>query len=149
VTALRLDQFAGTRIEGTISVSSAALNELLATDDSPLRGATLEVAPDNQLVVHYGLLHATATLPEAIDTGASPRVTLTLASLLVAMGLKAALRQPYVEVRGRRLTISLADVPQLRPMRELWPCVRRVDLSTDRDAIRARIVFSTNEVIDA
>ena len=149
MTTLRLDQFAGTHVEGAITVSAAALNELLGTGASPLHGATLDVMPGNQLVVRYGVLHATATLPAAIDTGASPRITVTLASLLVAMGLKAALRQPYVEVSGRRLTICLADVPPLQSIRELWPYVRRVELSTDRGAVRAHFVFSMSEVIDA
>jgi hypothetical protein len=125
------------------------LNELLHVGPSRLGDVNLAVAPDNQIVVHYGVVHATATLPPAIEAGPSPRLTLTLASLVVALALRAAVREPFLSFSGRRMTISLADVPALQPMRDLWPHVRRVGLSTNGKGVRVHVAISIDEAIDA
>jgi hypothetical protein len=103
----------------------------------------------NRLVVRYGVLHATATLSTALEVGPSPRLTLTLASFVVAVALKAALRQPYVTISGRRVTVHLADVPALQSIRGVWPHVRRVDFSTRRGTVQADVLFAVDEDVHA
>jgi hypothetical protein len=130
-------------------VSETALNELLSRDVSRLRGATLELGPDNQVVVRHGIVRATATLRQAVDMGSSPRATVTLASVIVAMGLKALLREPYIQVRGRELTIHLAAVPALEPFRPIWPYVRRIEVTTERGRLRLHFELIVTGVSDA
>ena len=146
---MQLTQFAGTRVDGTIELSEAAMNELLHAGPSRIGDVTLEVAPGNQIVVHYGVVHATATLAPEIETGPSPRLTLTLASLVVALGLRAVLREPFVSFSGRSLTITLADVPALQSMRDLWPHLKRVALSTTAGGVSVHFEVSVSEAIDA
>jgi hypothetical protein len=130
-------------------VSAAALNELLNIEGSRVRGATVEVRPDNQIVFRHGVVHATVTLPHAVEVGASPRATLSLASVMVALALKAMLRQPYVQIHGRHLTIHLAEVPALHSLRTVWPHVRRVEVATEPEGVRLRVVFTVTGAIDA
>ena len=146
---MHLAQLTGTHLEGTLNVSAAALNELLNVKGSRLRGATVEVQPDNEIVFRHGVVRATVTLPHAVEVGSSPRATLSLNSVMVALALKALLRQPYVQVQGRHVTIHLAEVPALQSLRTVWPHVRRLEVATEREAVRLRVVFTVTEVIDA
>jgi hypothetical protein len=130
-------------------VSAVALNELLNLADSRLRGATVEVGLDNQVVFRHGVVRATATLPYTVEVGSSPRITLSLASVVVALALKALLRQPYVHFQGRHLTIHLAEVPALQSWRAVWPHVRSVEVATEREGVRLRVVLTVTEVTDA
>jgi hypothetical protein len=130
-------------------LSGAALNELLNSPDSPVRGGAVEVRPDNQIIFRQGIVRATVTLPNTVEVGASPRITLSLASVMVGLALKAFLRQAYIEVRGRYVTIHLADVPALESLRAVWPSVRRVELATEREGVRMRVVFIVSEGVDA
>ena len=148
MTTLRPDLFAGTHIDGTFFLSEASLNELLRAG-APVDGATVSVGADNQLVMRYGILQAAATLPPSIETGASPRLTLTLASFVVAIALRAALRQRYLSISGRRLTIDLANLPGLEAVRPFWSHVRGVDLATDGRNVRVRVVFAIDEDVHA
>ena len=132
---MQLKHFFDTHVAGALKLSEAALNELLNTTESPVRGATISVAPDNEVVIRYGMLHARVTLPHVIDVGAAPRVRLRLASLLVGVAVSAALRQPYIRVSGREITIALADVPALHGFREMWPYVKSAGLRTDGRAV--------------
>jgi len=147
--ALYLAQFAGTHVQGTVNVSEAALNELLSSAGSRLRGATLRIGPDNQVVVRHGIVRATATLPQAIDMGSSPRATVSLASVIVAIGLKALLREPYIQMHGRELTIHLAAVPALEPFRPIWPSLRRIEVTTERGRLRLHFELIVTGVSDA
>jgi hypothetical protein len=146
---VHLAQLAGTQVQGTVRVSEAALNELLNSDTSRLRGATLQIAPDNRVVFRHGIVRAAVTLPYVIETGPSPRATLSLASVMVAMALKALLRQPYLQVHGRELTIHLAAVPALERFRPIWPYLRRVAVATERGGLRLHFEFIVTEVSDA
>ena len=136
-------------MEGSFKMSAATLNELLNIEGSRVRGATVEVRPDNQVVFRHGVVRATVTLPHAVEVGSSPRATLSLASVMVALALKALLRQPYVQVQGRHLTIHLAEVPALHALRSVWPHVRRVEVATEREVVRLRVVFTVTGDIDA
>jgi hypothetical protein len=142
---VQLDQFCGTQIAGTLKVSEAALNELLDTKESPLPGATISVAPDNEVVFRYGVFRARVTLVPWVEVGATPRIRLQLASLLVRLALSRALRQPYIRVSGREVTISLAAVPALHGWREVWPYIKSAGLRTDGGAIVIDFTFSMTE----
>jgi hypothetical protein len=142
---VQLDQFLGTQIAGALKTSEAAMNELLNAKGSPLRGGTISLAPDNEVVFRYGVLRARATLIGVIDVGAAPCIRLRLASLFVGVALSAVLRQPYIQVNGRQVTISLTDVPALNRLRDLWPCVKSADLRTEGGAIVMVFTFSVTE----
>lgn len=139
------EQLVGTEVEGVLKVSEAALNELLHIEGSPLRGARLTVTAGNQVVVRYGVLHARAGEPQIVWVGSSPRLILSLTSLIVALALKAALRQPYVEVHGRRLVIHLQDVPALSGWRNLWSHFRRLEVALDGAGVRLQFGLTITE----
>jgi hypothetical protein len=140
VDTFRLEPFTGSHVEGTIAVSAAAVNEILRTSGPPLADVTLELRPGNQLIVRYGILHASATLEPEIEAGASPRVAVTLASFAIALALRAAVRQPFLSFSGRRLVINLAEVPALAGARGLWPHLRQAGFSTDEAGVRVDLI---------
>ncbi len=142
---MQLNQFVGTQLAGALKISEAALNELLNTKESPVRGAAISLASNNDVVFRYGMLRARVTQIRVIDVGAAPRIRLLLASLFVGLALSAALRQPYIRVNGREVTISLADVPALHGFREVWPYVTSAGLRTDGRAIVMDFTFSVME----
>ena len=143
---LPLGSLRGTNVEGTIQLSEATVNDLLRLGSHQNRVPIIEVQANNQLTVRYGLLHARLTLPDAVDLGTSPRVTISLASVIVAWGLKAVVHQPYVHIHGRHVTIDVAAVPALDPWRTVWPHFRSVQLSTDQAVLRVRFAFSIGTV---
>ena len=120
---------AGTHFEGAFTVAQSTVNELLRMNPAPVSDCTVEVEAGNRLVVRYGVLHATATV-DAFEAGPRPQLRLSLASFVVAMALRAALRQPYVRVSGRHVFVDLGRVPALQPYAAFWPHVRRVDIAT-------------------
>jgi hypothetical protein len=132
---VQLDQLAGTAIDGTGRLSETAINELLNDERSPVRGATISVAPDNELIFRYGVVRARVMLPFTVDVGSAPQVRLRLASYLVALGLSAAVRLPYLRVDGRDVTIFIADIPALRPLRDVWQHVKSASLRTESGAV--------------
>lgn len=132
----RLAQLQGTRAEATIQVTESALNEVI---EIARRGRTvprIRLMGNNRLEVRYGMLHAHARLPVAIGAGPAPRVTLELASRVIAWALHAALRLSFLEFHGRFVTIHLAAVPALAPYRALWPHIRSARLATAPGVLR-------------
>jgi hypothetical protein len=125
----RLPQLAGTRLDGTFHVAEATVNELLRLGPAPLSGCLVELAAGNRVVVRYGPFQATAAIA-AYEPGPSPRLRLALGSFVVALGLRAAVRQPYVRVSGREVVIDLAAIPALQPYAAFWPILRRVAVET-------------------
>lgn len=142
---MRLDQLAGTNITGLVKLSATAANELLGQEGSPVQGATVAFEPDNQVVFRYGVLHARATLREEIDTGTSPRITLVLASVLVAFALGTLVRLPYLQVSGRDVTIAIGDLPALGPLRALWSHVTRARIRAESGALAVEFTVSIKE----
>ena len=132
---LRLAQLRGTRAEGSLRISEAGINDALHAAQQGAERATVEVRESNRLVIRYGVLHAQVRLPAALDAGPTPRLTLTLASVLVAWGLKATLRQPYVHIHGRHVTVELAEAPVFREWRDAWQHLRRVEFATEPGAL--------------
>jgi hypothetical protein len=127
--AHRLRQLAGTHVDGSFQIEASTLNELVRLSPAPLSACEIEIAGGNRVVVRYGMLHATATI-DGYEAGPSPRLRLTLASLVVALALRAWLRQPYVHASGRQVEVEIAAVPALAPYAAIWPHVRRVHIET-------------------
>jgi hypothetical protein len=125
-----LPDLRGARLHGAVPLRQDVVSSLLAGAPAPLRDVQLEIQAGNRLVVRYGVVQATATLDEAVATGASPRIGIRLASTVLAFALRQVLRLPYVHVDGRQVTIDLGAVPALAEYRAVWPHVRDVRLVT-------------------
>lgn len=130
---MRLADISGSLATGTLQIGEPALNEVLAT---LAPSAALTLLPDNRVRLQYGHVHAHMEVPHGVETGATPRLTVRLASLAVAFLLRAIVHQPFVHIHGRNVTIVLADIPALRPYREWWHCVQEITLRTSPQALR-------------
>jgi hypothetical protein len=133
---MRLGQLSGSRAEGTLQIAESAINEALAQNVGHGRHPMLEMQPDNIVLVRYGVFHAHARLPRSADVDASPVVTLRLASLTVAWGLKVFVHQPFIHIHGRQLTIELAAMPVPPPWNDWWRHVRHLTFETVAGALR-------------
>ena len=142
---MQLDQLVGTHLTGSIRIPESAINELLRRPESPAPDAAIEIAPRNQLTFRYRLVHARAELPRVVDVGAAPQIRVTLASMFIAVALGIAVRRPYIDVHGRQVTIRLADLPALRPMRHIWPHVTSASLRTETGALVVDFTFAVME----
>ena len=133
----------GTKLAGTLHLDRAAVHDLLRLSSS--QPVSIEIQAQNRILVRYKMFHAHAALPARVQVGSSPQLTVRLDSVVVAMGLKAVVRESFVSIRGRDVTISLAEVPALRPWREWLPHVRSVELSTDAGGVGARFLIEIPE----
>jgi hypothetical protein len=130
---MRMADVAGSFATGTLQIGEFAVNEMLAT---LAPSAAITLLPENRVRFQYGPIHAHMEVPHAVETGASPHVTVRLSSVAVAFLMKAVVRQPFVHIRGRDVTVFLADIPALRPYREWWRCVHEMTLRTSPQALR-------------
>lgn len=135
----------GTTAAGTIRLAESAINEWLGRTRPGASAPSIDFRPDNQALIRYGVFQARVTLPPALDVGPQPRLTVTLASTMVAWGLKAMLTQSFISVDGRRVTIDLAAVPALQPYREWFPCFTAVHLSTTDSTVAVVFTFQVPE----
>ena len=92
--------------------------------------ASVTLNSRNRVTVRYGMLHANLELPVAMETGPSPRLTLSLASVVVAWTLRAAVRQSFLHFHGRHVTIDLAEVPALAEWRDAWRHIQSLHITT-------------------
>jgi hypothetical protein len=120
----------------TVQIAERALNELLVIGVGSSTHTVVELLPDNVVVLRRGVFHARAALPLIATPSSNPRVTLQLASVIVAMALKAFAHHPSLEIHGRQLTVDLTQVPALQPWRDLWRHVERLTLETAPGALR-------------
>ena len=139
-------QVRGSRATGTLQIQVHAINEVLATlagrsSTAPL----LELDAQNVVTLRYGVLHARAELPRQVGDPQSGRITVLLASLVVAWALKAAVRQPFLHVHGRRLTIDLAAVPALAAWRDLWRYLQQLTFETTPNGLRVGFLVAVND----
>jgi hypothetical protein len=65
-------------------------------------------------------------------------LTFALGSTAVAWALKRVLKQPYVRIDGRHVTVALDALPVLRPYRELLRYVRQIEMTTSAGALTVR-----------
>lgn len=139
-------QLAGSHASGTLQIDTRAINDVLALlAGTPSSAPSLELMPNNTVMVRYGVLHARAELPQRVRFEQSPRLSVRLASLLVAWAIKAAVRQPFVHIHGRQLTIDLAAVPALSGWRDLWKYLHQLSFETTPSALRVGFVVMVNE----
>ena len=139
----RLPLVSGTHLEATVLVAETTVNELVRI--ATQRDVTVEVLEQNGIVVRYGVFQARAILPAHLDPGPSPRLSVSLSSTMVALALRAALRQPFISIHGRRVTIDLAAIPPLAEWRELWRYLAALDLSTNPGLVRARFRLAIDQ----
>jgi hypothetical protein len=142
---MRLAELTGSRAAGTVQIAEPALNEFLQAIAGGVTHPVISLLPGNTVAVRYGVLHARAALPSAMEVGASPRLTLRLASVLVALGLKAVVHQRFIHIHGRQLTIDLASVPALAAWRESWRHLRQVTFETAPGALRVGFIVAIEE----
>lgn len=140
--ATRLAQLRGTRADGGVQITESALNDVIAAATGGGNSPTVRLLGANRIEVRYGIIHARAELPTAIAAGPAPRVTVALASTVVAWALRATLRQPFVEFHGRHVTIHLAAVPALASFRALWPHLTSARFSTAPGLLRVQVGIS-------
>lgn len=138
-------QLQGTRAEATIQVTESAINEVIAIVRRGQTVPTIRLMGNNRLEVRYGMLHAHAELPRAIDAGPAPRLTVKLASRVIAWALHAALRLSFLEFHGRFVTVHLAAVPALARYRALWPHLRSARLATAPGRVRLEASLSIDQ----
>ena len=132
-------RLAGTRLTATIPLTQAVLNELAAASSGRAGQVGVAIHADNQLVIHYGSFHATVAVPRMIDLRTSPRITVTLASTVIAWTAKTMIKAPYVAIDGRNVSIDLSAVPQLEPLRNVWRHVHAIKISTTEGRMRLAI----------
>ena len=129
----------GTRLAGTLHIDQTAVNDLLRlSSPQPL---LIEIQPESRIVLRYKVFHVHATLPPTLQLGPSPQITVTLDSIVVAWGLKAAIHESFVRIHGRDVTIKLAEVPVLEPWREWLQHLKAVEFTTDAGRVGARFTI--------
>jgi hypothetical protein len=128
----------GTFADGIIHVGETDLNNALASAAAATSGVKLEILAGNRILARFGVVHATVVLPPVSDLAQSPALTFALGSIAVAWGLKRVLKESYVRIQGRYVTVALDAVPVLRPYRELWRYVRQVEMTTTAGVLTMR-----------
>ena len=141
----RLAQLRGSHAEGVIEISELAVNEVISLARRGEGVPTVQLMGDNRLEVRYGVVHARAELPVALDLGPAPRMTVKLESRVVAWALGAVVRLPFVEFDGRLVTIFLAAVPALSPYRALWPHIKSARFATAPGVLRVELGLSIDQ----
>lgn len=116
----------GARLQALVPVRQAVLDQVLRLVPGAPADLAVELGPNRQVQVRYGMFHANGRLAAGF-TGAAPVVGLELASQLVAWGLQRLSLPPFVAVRGRLVHIDLTRVPALADLAPLW---RHVDAVT-------------------
>lgn len=141
----RLAQLGGSHAEGVIQITELAVNEVIGLARRGGAVPTVQLLDGNRLEVRYGVIHARAELPLALDLAPAPRMTVKLESRMVAWALSAVVRLPFVEFDGRLATIYLAAVPALAPYRALWPHLKSARFATTPGVLRVEVGLSIDE----
>ena len=137
-------QLQGTTAGGTLNIAASAVNDLLRLS-RPEAGLSVDFEPQNQALIRYGVFHARITLPRTIDLRTQSRITVTLASTVIAWGLKAMLTQPFLSVAGRDVTVDLDAVPALQPWREWLRGFTAIEVATSKTTLAVVFTFQVPE----
>jgi hypothetical protein len=140
-----LAQLIGTRGDGTIQISEAALNEALTKARTQGTPMSIALLPNNVVHVTYGVFREHVALPRSINPAVSPSLTVQLSSWMVAIGLGMLVRQPYIRMRGRQVTIDLAEIPALQPWRALWSHIPVLTFETLPGALRVGFAIAIDK----
>lgn len=128
----------GAQVLATIPIRQALVDELLTLVPGVPDDLSLTLGPDRQVQVRYGVFHANGRLSPAFG-GESPRLTLELASQLVAWGLQRLPLPPFVAVQGRLIHVDLQRVPALAPLAPVWPHVQSVSFTSIAGRLDVRV----------
>lgn len=123
-----LPRLRGLTAVADVPLRQPVLDEVLRLAPGLPADLRVEIGGEGQLRVRSGLFHAHVRLAPALTLSPRPRLTLELASQLVAWGLRAVPLPPFVEVTGRLVHVDLTGVPALRPLAQVWPHVEQVTL---------------------
>lgn len=121
-----LPRLAGAQVRAMLPVRQAVLDDVLRMVPGVPADLSIDLGADRQVQVRYGMFHANGRLAAGF-TGRAPRLTVELASQLVAWGLQRLPLPPFVAVRGRLVQVDLTRVPALTDLAPLW---RHVDAVT-------------------
>lgn len=125
-----LPGLSGTQLAGSMRVPERVINDALRDATGLLSQVRVEVNAANKLLIHYKSFHVEATLAPELEVGASPRLHLDLTSTMIAWTLKSMLVMPGIAINGKRITLELAEVAQLRPYRENLRHLRQLRFAT-------------------
>jgi len=134
-----IEGLSGSRLEGTFRLSAAGINDLLARAAGGGTVPDVTLLPENRLVVQYGVLQVGARLEPVVRTRPAPQITLVLDSMMLAWGLRLAVQKPFLQVRGREVTLDLGAIPALASWRDVWRHVRAAELATAPGALLVRL----------
>jgi hypothetical protein len=139
--AAGLPRLKGAAVDAELPVRQGVLNEVLRVIPGLPADLRVEIGPDRQVLVRAGPFHANARLAPALTLSPSPRLTVELASQLVAWGLRAVSLPPFVEVSGRLVHVHLAAVPALRPLAPFWPHVAEAAFASAPGRLDVRVAI--------
>ncbi|HXG90612.1 MAG TPA: hypothetical protein VNJ02_20010 [Vicinamibacterales bacterium] len=120
----------GSQVAGSLRVPERVVNETLRDAGGLTSQVQVEIKAANKLVIHYKSFHVEAALAPELEVGASPRLHVDLTSTMIAWTLKTMLVMPGISINGKRITVDLAEVAQLRPYRENLRHVRQLRFAT-------------------
>lgn len=130
----------GTRVSANVPITESWLNKNISrSSNGVLRSLRLEIQPSNQIVVHFGVVHATAVLDETIDFGESPTLVLRLRSVLIASILRNTVSIPFVRFKGTLVRVDLGAIPYISQNRRFWKHIRVLRLATHPRRLDIRI----------
>ena len=139
--AAGLPRLRGSRVDVYLPIRQPAIDAVLRLIPGVPGDLAIEIGDDRHLQVSYGVFRAGARLHHAAVAGPAPVVVLSLASQLVAWGLRAVTLPPFVSVSGRDIEIHLAAVPALRDLAPAWRHVSGItfDSTPGRLDVRASV----------
>ncbi|AMY10894.1 hypothetical protein LuPra_04137 [Luteitalea pratensis] len=141
-----LPRLRGAMVHGVLPVHHRVVDELLPLLPGWPAGARVALGPDQRVQIRYGSLHVNARLQRLVALRPSPIVTVELASQLVALGLRFVPLPPFVQVSGRLVQISLADIPLLSDLAPLWPHLAHATCTSTPNGLELAFGF---HVVDA
>lgn len=116
----------GTQVQAFLPLRQAVLDDVLRMAPGVPPDLSIDIGADRQVQVRYGMFHANGRLAAGFP-GSAPRLSVELASQLVAWGLQRLSLPAFVAVRGRTVHVDLMRVPALADLAPLW---RHVDAVT-------------------
>ena len=133
----------GTRLSGCVPITERLLNRFT-------QKAILEILPDNQVVVKYGVVNARATISRVVALDPSPTLEIRLANVFMALALRAFWNLQFshltfVSFSGTRMLVDLAAIPQVAQWRHLWRYVDSMDIRSDSGKLDVCFQISIKE----
>ncbi len=137
--AAGLPRLHGGRVDVHVPIRQPAVDTILRLIPGVPGDLAVEIGDDRHVQVSYGVFRAGARLHQAAVAGPAPVVVLSLASQLVAWGLRAVALPPFVRVAGRDIEIHLAAVPALRDLAPAWRHVSGITFDSTPGRLDVRV----------